>query len=99
MPTNDSTLPFDIDKAIREIISRIGAAEQHPLARPEERTAAKTVALLALIVGEQNRRLRVLEPCPQSGGEPHVWAPIGKRFADPGEPLRCLRCDLRKVSA
>ncbi len=46
---------------------------------------------------EIDLRLRVIEPCPQSKGHPHTWAPIGKRYAESGDPLRCIYCDIKKV--
>ena len=35
------------------------------------------VAALTLIVADQERRLRVLEPCPRNDNGPHVWLSSG----------------------
>lgn len=91
----DSTI--DHDKALREVVSRAGAIAQDPLARGEVRTLAAAICLLSVIVGKQADRIRVLEPCPsRSEGGPHTWAAIGKRYADPGDDLRCIYCDIRR---
>lgn len=39
--------------------------------------AQGVVAALALIVTDQERRLRALEPCPRNDGGPHVWLSSG----------------------
>lgn len=47
------------------------------------------LAGLAVIVAEQEKRLRALEPCHERHGEPHLWV-------DVPEGLVCFGCKLPK---
>ena len=49
--TNDST-KIDIETALREIVTRMGAVAHDPTARGDVRTLAAAVALLASIIGQ-----------------------------------------------
>lgn len=53
--------PALIDKSLREIITRAGAIAKDPLAR-EAREVAACVSLLALVVADQEKRLRAMAP-------------------------------------
>lgn len=58
--------PAEIDAALKRIVSEAGAVARDPLLR-ELRTLGATIGLLAVIVGEQERRLRAIEAA--TGGE------------------------------
>ncbi len=80
MHKNDTTTPLQI------LIARV---------RDRDGSVAPEVLADALEIIDV--RLRLLEPCSSRGGtEPHTWAPIGKRFADVGDPLRCIYCGMVK---
>lgn len=47
----------DIDKALRRILDETGQIAKNPLAGQDARVLAASVALLAAIIGEQEKRL------------------------------------------
>ncbi len=50
----------EIDRMLRETITRLGAISKDPLAGRDARTIAAGVSLLALTIADQERRLRAL---------------------------------------
>lgn len=63
----------DVEKSLRELISRVAAVAQDPLSRGETRTLAAAISLLGVIVGKQEERLRALERCRESRLGDHTW--------------------------
>lgn len=63
----------EIGQGLASLVRNMGAVVKDILAR--DRMAAAGVLTLAAIVAEQERRLRVLEPCPNAlGPHPeHAW--------------------------
>lgn len=95
MPDNHTTL--DVRETLRELTSRCGAIAQDPLSRGDVRTLAAGLALLGAVVDNIDARVRVLEPCMgRSDRGPHTWVPIGKKFAEDGDPLRCMYCGVTR---
>lgn len=82
----DDSTRINVGRILAEVVARCGGTSRDVLARPEEVTTVKMIALLALVLGDQERRLRVLEPCAESGGRPHVWLDGGV----------CGYCEVRK---
>lgn len=78
--------PAEIAASLKRIVNEAGSTSKDILAGATVRALGAAVVLLAFIVAEQERRLRVLEPC--RGGEPHVWA----ETLSGG--MRCRACDI-----
>lgn len=76
----------DIDRALESFARVAEAIERMPGAFTTAEVATTT---LARVVAEQERRLRVLEPCPPFG-LPHEWAHPSL------SPSTCNRCGVRR---
>lgn len=83
--------PAEIDAALRRIITETGEAAKNPTAR-EARTVAAAVSLLALVIADQEQRLRALEPCQServSVFSGHKWNAGGTCMYCPARLPRC----------
>jgi hypothetical protein len=90
----------EIRKFVSELEAQI-AYVSSPECPPAGRSMSVTdVRILAIgkALSEIDARLRALEPCPKSECRPHAWAPVGKKFADPGDPIRCIYCGVERKS-
>ncbi len=65
--------PAERDAALRAIVSHAGKVAASPLCVGDTLTLAKCMGMLAAIVGDLERRVAILSPCPERRGEPHMW--------------------------
>lgn len=81
----------EIDATLKRIIAETGAVAKNTITQPERMLGA-CVAMLALIVGEQEQRLLAVEPCP---GAPALYEHKAHAWREDGS---CSRCEARRTS-
>lgn len=69
--------PAEIDGALRRIISESGDVAKDIRNPGGERVLAACVSLLSVVLAEQEKRLRALEPCRKNVDGLHVYLSSG----------------------